>query len=119
MPKDLQDAYGLYENEADELYSMKTSGLCPDFEIEEQTRKAMRLHEEYYKKLTDKLCIGQEQGRLKEIGTYDNVAFGDVGTASEAGDARAQCDALNAEKCDHRARRRGRRRRTPGLPPPW
>ena len=60
-----------YENEADELYSMKTSGLCPDFEIEEQTRKAMRLHEEYYKKLTDKLCIGQEQGRLKEIGTYD------------------------------------------------
>ena len=71
LPKDLQDAYGLYENEADELYSMKTSGLCPDFEIEEQTRKAMRLHEEYYKKLTDKLCIGQEQGRLKEIGTYD------------------------------------------------
>lgn len=34
---------------------------------------------------------------------YDNVAFGDGGTASEGGDARAQCDALNAEKCDHRA----------------
>ena len=71
LPKDLQDAYGQYENEADELYSMKTSGLCPDFEIEEQTRKAMRLHEDYYKKLTDKLCIGREQGHLRDLGTYD------------------------------------------------
>ena len=72
LPKDLQDAYGQYENEADELYSMKTSGLCPDFEIEEQTRKAMRLHEDYYKKLTDKLCIGREQGHLRDLGTYDS-----------------------------------------------
>lgn len=71
LPKDLQDAYGQYENEADELYSMKTSGLCPDFEIEEQTRKAMRLHEEYYKKLMDKLSIGREQGHLRDLGTYD------------------------------------------------
>ena len=71
LPKDLQDAYGQYENEADELYSMKTSGLCPDFEIEEQTRKAMRLHEDYYKKLMDKLSIGREQGHLRDLGTYD------------------------------------------------
>jgi len=71
LPKDLQDAYGQYENEADELYSMKTSGLCPDFEIEEQTRKAMRLHEDYYKKLMDKLSIGHEQGHLRDLGTYD------------------------------------------------
>ena len=71
LPKDLQDAYGQYENEADELYSMKTSGLCPDFEIEEQTRKAMRLHEDYYKKLMDKLSIGREQGHLCDLGTYD------------------------------------------------
>ncbi len=71
LPKDLQDAYGQYENEADELYSMNTSGLCPDFEIEEQTRKAMRLHEDYYKKLMDKLSIGREQGHLRDLGTYD------------------------------------------------
>jgi len=71
LPKDLQDAYGQYENEADELYSMKTSGLCPDFEIEEQTRKAMWLHEDYYKKLMDKLSIGHEQGHLRDLGTYD------------------------------------------------
>jgi hypothetical protein len=71
LPKDLQDAYGQYENEADELYSMKTSGLCPDFEIEEQTHKAMRLHEDYYKKLIDKLSIGREQGHLRDLGTYD------------------------------------------------
>lgn len=71
LPKDLQDAYGQYKNEADELYSMKTSGLCPDFEIEEQTRKAMRLHEDYYKKLMDKLSIGREQGHLRDLGSYD------------------------------------------------
>lgn len=71
LPKDLQEAYGQYENEADELYSMKTSGLCPDFEIEEQTRKAMRLHEDYYKKLMDKLSIGREQGHLRDLGSYD------------------------------------------------
>ena len=71
LPMDLQEAYGQYENEADELYSMKTSGLCPDFEIEEQTRKAMRFHEDYYKKLMDKLSIGREQGHLRDLGTYD------------------------------------------------
>lgn len=97
LPKDLQDAYGLYENEADELYSMKTSGLCPDFEIEEQTRKAMRLHEEYYKKLTDKLCIGQEQGRLKEIGTYDipDWAIPALENGDYEGLTKEETDALN------------------------
>lgn len=71
LPDDLQEAYGRYENEADEHFSMKTSGLCPDFEVEEQARKAMKEHEAYYKMLTDKLCIGHEQGHLKEMGTYD------------------------------------------------
>ena len=97
LPQDLQEAYGHYESAAEELYTMKTAGLTPDFEVEEQTNKAMRLHEEYYKKLTEKLCLGQEQGHLKELGTYDipDWALPAMENGDYDGLSEEEADALN------------------------
>ena len=71
LPDDVGKLYGRYETEAEEYLSMKQSGLCYEGDIKEQLNKANRLHDEYVNKMKEKLCIGNEHGHLKSLGTYD------------------------------------------------
>lgn len=71
LPDELREAYGKYFDESQELWSMKTSGLSYEGDIQEQADKVRELHGEYRKMMSEKLCIGTEQGRLKTLGTYD------------------------------------------------
>lgn len=71
LPDDVGKLYGKYETEAEEYMSMKYSGLCYEGDVKDQLDKANRLHKEYVNKMKEKLCIGSEQGHLKDLGTYD------------------------------------------------
>ena len=71
LPDDIRGTYNKYWDACDELYSMKHSGLCYEGDIKEQEKVANDLFKEYNAMLRDRLCLGSEEGRLKEIGTYD------------------------------------------------
>lgn len=72
LPDTLYEAYGNYEDAASELNSMKSSRppYHPD-DIKEQKAKVLELHNTFNRMMDEKLCIGCEQGHLKDLGTYD------------------------------------------------
>jgi len=71
LPNDLRQAYNRYYDEAEELLSMKECGLSAPEDIVDQDNKVKQLYQEWRKMMGDKLCIGREQGPLKDLGTYD------------------------------------------------
>ena len=71
LPKDLSQAYGKYESAAFELGAMKAGGLSHEDDIQKQTALVRQYHRKYCDQLKAKLHIGQEQGPLKSLGTYD------------------------------------------------
>lgn len=71
LPDDLRRAYDKYYGEAEELLSMKECGLSAPEDINDQKDKVSALYNDWKKMMTDKLCIGREQGHLKDLGTYD------------------------------------------------
>lgn len=71
LPDDLRHAYDKYYDEAEELLSMKECGLSAPEDINDQKEKVNALYNDWKKMMTDKLCIGREQGPLKDLGTYD------------------------------------------------
>lgn len=72
LPDELYDAYSAFFDASDELDSMKSSRppYHPD-DIKEQQAKVVELHHVFNEKMNEKLCIGSEQGHLKDLGTYD------------------------------------------------
>ena len=71
LPDDLFEAYNKYYDEAEELLSMKECGLSAPEDINDQKDKVNALYNDWKKMMEDKLCIGREQGPLKDLGTYD------------------------------------------------
>lgn len=71
LPEDLRSLYERYEEETEKYLDMKHEGLVTGDDLQAQQAEADRLHEEYVGRLRDKLCIGYDQGRLKDLGTYD------------------------------------------------
>ena len=72
LPDDLYEHYSDYVDAADELSSMKSARppYYPD-DIKEQQAKVVELHNAFEQKVNERLCIGSEQGSLKDLGTYD------------------------------------------------
>ena len=72
LPDDLYESFSNYVDAADELNSMKSARpqYAPD-DIKEQQAKVIEAHNTFVQKMNDKLCIGSEQGHLKDLGTYD------------------------------------------------
>lgn len=71
LPNDLYKAYGKYESAWIELNSMKQGGVSAPDDIKEQGQTAEQAFKAYKQLLSDRLYIGQEQGPLKDLGTYD------------------------------------------------
>ena len=84
LPEDLYNAHGRYFDAMQEAMSMRDGGVSGKDDIEAQTELASQCLQEYKRMLSDKLCIGREQGRLKTIGTYDIPEW--AMTALEYGD---------------------------------
>ena len=72
LPDDLYESFSSYVDAADELNSMKSARpqYHPD-DIKEQQAKVVELHNVFQQKVSARLCIGNEQGNLKDLGTYD------------------------------------------------
>ena len=71
LPDDLRHKYGQYYDMTLELGAMQAGGLCAKEDIQEMKDKVRSLHAEYRQAMNEKLHIGQEQGPLKSLGTYD------------------------------------------------
>ena len=71
LPDNLRRAYDRYYDEAEELLSMKECGLSAPEDIKDQEQKVTQLYQDWRKMMGEKLCIGHEQGPLKDLGTYD------------------------------------------------
>ena len=71
LPDDLRHAFDKYYDEAEELLSMQECGLSAPEDIHDQKEKVSALLNDWKKMMKDKLCIGREDGPLKDLGTYD------------------------------------------------
>lgn len=72
LPGEFYDAYSAYVDAEVDLESMKRSrpAYHPE-DIKQQQAKVIELHNDFNEKMREKLCIGREQGHLKDLGTYD------------------------------------------------
>ena len=71
LPDDLYEAYDRMFDAQAEALSMKNGGVSSPEDIQEQVNLANEYSQAFRQMMRDRLCIGSEQGRLKEIGTYD------------------------------------------------
>lgn len=73
LPNDLYDAYGNWESAEIDLEELTHSyGISNDIdEIAEAKSVAQKALDDYKQMMDEKLCIGSEYSRMKEIGEYD------------------------------------------------